>query len=145
MTRTRTGPRDGRSGVAAQRDVEAIERRGPPALPASTYELIRRSAERDPDAPAPGRPDAYAGERPIAYVQPRRGAAVSEAQLLDFLGSAIGERAALPKRVHVVSEIPLSAVGMICKPELKRREAKERAPRLLPAMSETRRPAVVPS
>ena len=72
-----------------------------------------------------GRPDAYAGELPVAYVQPRPGAAVSEAELLDFLGRAVSERAALPKRVHVVSEIPLTAVGKIYKPELKRREAKD--------------------
>ncbi len=76
-------------------------------------------------AAAVGRPDAYAGELPVAYVQPRPGAALSEAELLDFLGGAIGEHAALPKRVHVVSEIPLTAVGKLYKPELKRREAKD--------------------
>ncbi len=76
-------------------------------------------------AAAVGRPDAYAGELPVAYVQPRPGAVLSEAELLDFLGGAIGEHAALPKRVHVVGEIPLTAVGKLYKPELKRREAKD--------------------
>lgn len=76
-------------------------------------------------AAAVGRPDAHAGELPVAYVQPRPGAIVGEAELLEFLGREIGERAALPKRVRVVSQMPLTAVGKIYKPELKRREAKD--------------------
>ena len=39
-------------GIASERDVEAIEARGAPALPPSTYEMIRRGAAVDPDAPA---------------------------------------------------------------------------------------------
>jgi fatty-acyl-CoA synthase len=76
-------------------------------------------------AAAVGRPDAHAGELPVAYVQPRPGAIVSEAELLDLLARAIGERAALPKHVRIVRELPLTAVGKIYKPELKRREAKD--------------------
>jgi fatty-acyl-CoA synthase len=76
-------------------------------------------------AAAVGRPDAHAGELPVAYVQPRPGAAVGEAELVEFLGHEIGERAALPKRIRVVSDMPLTAVGKIYKPELKRREAKD--------------------
>jgi fatty-acyl-CoA synthase len=76
-------------------------------------------------AAAVGRPDAHAGELPVAYVQPRPGATVSEAELVDFLGREIGERAAVPKRVRLVREMPLTAVGKIYKPELKRREAKD--------------------
>jgi fatty-acyl-CoA synthase len=72
-----------------------------------------------------GRPDVHAGELPVAYVQPKPGAAVSEADLLAFLQGEIGERAALPKRIRVVDEMPLTAVGKIYKPELKRREAKD--------------------
>ena len=76
-------------------------------------------------AVAVGRPDVRAGELPVAYVKPRPGAVVREADILDFLAREIGERAALPRRVHVVSEMPLTAVGKIFKPELRRREAKD--------------------
>jgi fatty-acyl-CoA synthase len=76
-------------------------------------------------AAAVGRPDAHAGELPVAYVQPRPGAAITEAELLEFLRHEIAERAALPKRVRVVSAMPLTAVGKIFKPELRRLEAKD--------------------
>jgi fatty-acyl-CoA synthase len=74
-------------------------------------------------AAAVGRPDAHAGELPVAYVQLRQGAAVTEAELLEFLRREITERAALPKQVRIVDEIPLTAVGKIYKPALKRKEA----------------------
>jgi fatty-acyl-CoA synthase len=76
-------------------------------------------------AAAVGRPDAHAGELPVAYVQPKPGADVAEAELLAFLAGQIGERAALPKRIRVVSELPLTAVGKLYKPELRRREAQD--------------------
>jgi fatty-acyl-CoA synthase len=76
-------------------------------------------------AVAVGRPDVHAGELPVAYVKPRPGAVVREADILDFLAREIGERAALPRRVHVVKEMPLTAVGKLFKPELRRREAKD--------------------
>ena len=76
-------------------------------------------------AVAVGRPDVHAGELPVAYVKPKPGAVVREAEILDFLAREIGERAALPRRVHVVNEMPLTAVGKIFKPELRRRETKD--------------------
>lgn len=76
-------------------------------------------------AAAVGRPDAYAGEVPAVYVQLRPGASVREAELLDYLRDQISERAALPKHVHVIEHMPLTAVGKIDKPALKRLEAKD--------------------
>ena len=73
-------------------------------------------------AAAVGRPDAHAGELPVAYVQLRPGATATEAELTDFARSAIGERAALPKHIRIVDQIPLTAVGKIFKPTLKHRE-----------------------
>lgn len=73
-------------------------------------------------AAAIGRPDAHAGELPIAYVQLKPGATVSEADLAEFIRSEIGERAALPKRIRIIEAMPLTGVGKIFKPELKRRE-----------------------
>ena len=41
------------SGFSSLRDVEAVEARGlPPDLPQSTYEMIRRGASLNPEAPA---------------------------------------------------------------------------------------------
>ena len=76
-------------------------------------------------AAAVGRPDAHAGELPVAYVQPKAGALVTEDELLEHLRGAIGERAAMPKHVRIVSAIPLTGVGKIYKPGLKRLEAKD--------------------
>ena len=73
-------------------------------------------------AAAIGRPDAHAGEVPVAYVQLKPGAMASEADLAEFVCSEIGERAALPKRIHIIEAMPLTGVGKIFKPELKRRE-----------------------
>ncbi|MCG5073160.1 acyl-CoA synthetase [Paraburkholderia tagetis] len=73
-------------------------------------------------AAAIGRPDAHAGELPVAYVQLKPGASTTEAELDAFIRGSIGERAALPKRIHIVDKIPLTAVGKIFKPELKQRE-----------------------
>ena len=60
-------------------------------------------------AAAVGRPDPHAGEVPVAYVQ-----------ILEYLKGEIGERAAVPKEVIVVDQIPLTPVGKIFKPSLRR-------------------------
>lgn len=74
---------------------------------------------------AVGRPDAYAGELPVAYVQLKPGSTATEADLAAFAGARIGGRAALPKHIRIVDEIPLISVGKIYKPALKRREIRE--------------------
>ncbi|MGF6870934.1 acyl-CoA synthetase [Paraburkholderia sp. MM5477-R1] len=73
-------------------------------------------------AAAVGRPDAHAGELPVAYVQLKPGASATEEELADFARHAIAERAAVPKQVRIVNAMPLTGVGKIFKPELKRRE-----------------------
>ncbi|WJR80958.1 AMP-binding protein [Bradyrhizobium sp. NP1] len=70
-------------------------------------------------AAAVGRPDAYAGEIPVAYVQLRPGAAVDEAELLAFAGERIRERAAIPKEIIVLPQLPVTAVGKVHKQPLK--------------------------
>ena len=75
-------------------------------------------------AAAVGRPDAHAGELPVAYVQLKAGAKVTEKELLSFLESQMTERAALPKHIHIIAEMPLTAVGKIFKPKLKHIEIK---------------------
>jgi fatty-acyl-CoA synthase len=70
-------------------------------------------------AAAVGRPDPHAGEVPIAYVQLQEDADLSEAQIFEYLKVEIGERAAIPKEVYIVDQIPLTPVGKIFKPSLR--------------------------
>ncbi|CAB1080001.1 AMP-binding protein [Alkalispirochaeta odontotermitis] len=70
-------------------------------------------------AAAVGRPDPHAGEVPIAYVQLQEGADLSESQIIDYLRKEVGERAAIPKEVFIVDQIPLTPVGKIFKPSLR--------------------------
>lgn len=71
-------------------------------------------------AAAVGRPDAYAGEVPVAYVQLKQGHRATAEELLAHVSEHIGERAATPKAIFFVDEMPLTAVGKIYKPALKR-------------------------
>lgn len=73
-------------------------------------------------AAAVGRPDAYAGEVPVVYVQLRQGQQVSATALLKYLADNISERPALPRAVHVLDALPVTAVGKLFKPELVRQQ-----------------------
>jgi fatty-acyl-CoA synthase len=72
-------------------------------------------------AAAVGRPDPHAGEVPVAYVTLAGGAILAEDELRTWAAARVPEPAAAPKRVHVVDAIPLTAVGKVFKPELRRR------------------------
>jgi fatty-acyl-CoA synthase len=74
-------------------------------------------------AAAVGRPDAHAGEVPVVYVQARAGHLPDEGALMAFLAARLGEKAAMPKALLLVDAMPLTAVGKIDKPALRRREA----------------------
>ncbi|MDX1523518.1 MAG: AMP-binding protein, partial [Anaerolineae bacterium] len=73
-------------------------------------------------AAAVGRPDAKAGELPVVYVELKPGMTATEAELLEFARENIGERAAIPKQIHIVEDIPLTAVGKVHKPTLSHQE-----------------------
>lgn len=73
-------------------------------------------------AAAVGRPDRHAGELPVAYVQLKSGACATEAELLAFARQQIAERAAVPKAIRIVEAMPLTSVGKIFKPALRRLE-----------------------
>jgi fatty-acyl-CoA synthase len=73
-------------------------------------------------AAAVGRPDAHSGELPVVYVQLKPGASATSEELMKFAAENVGERAAVPKAVHIVESLPLTAVGKIFKPELIWRE-----------------------
>lgn len=68
-----------------------------------------------------GQPDAHAGELPCAYVELVKGATVGAEDLLDYARAHIPERAAVPKHIEVLPELPKTAVGKIFKPDLRRR------------------------
>lgn len=90
--------------------------------------LIEAPLHRHPRvelAAAIGRPDAHAGEVPVVYVKARPGSTVTAAELLDYLTEEIAEPAALPKRLLLVDELPLTAIGKLFKPALVIREIED--------------------
>ena len=68
-----------------------------------------------------GQPDAFAGELPCAYVELVDGGKVTTEELIEFAKSHIHERAAIPKHIEVLDELPKTAVGKIFKPDLRKR------------------------
>lgn len=106
------------------RKKELIIRGGHNIDPASIEEPLHRHPAVE-IAAAVGRPDVHAGELPVAYVQLKAGAKVSEHDLAEFLKKDITERAALPKAVRIIEQMPLTGVGKIFKPALKHQEAKD--------------------
>ncbi len=65
-------------------------------------------------------PDPHAGEVPVAYVQLEENAKLTPGQIVEDLRQTIGERAALPKHVTILDQMPLTPVGKIFKPALRR-------------------------
>jgi len=72
-------------------------------------------------AGAIGQPDAFAGELPCVYVELVKGADVTEAELLEHAKGHIHERAAFPKHVEIMAELPKTGVGKVFKPDLRKR------------------------
>lgn len=72
-------------------------------------------------AGAIGQPDAHSGEVPCVYVELVKGAEVTEAELLEHARAHVHERAAQPKHLEILPELPKTAVGKIFKPDLRRR------------------------
>ena len=91
-------------------------------------ELIEEPLNSHPEvvtSVAIGLPDAYTGELPMAYVVLTQGSTLTEQALIDYAASLISERAAIPKRIDFLQEMPLTAVGKIFRPALKQRIAEE--------------------
>ena len=72
-------------------------------------------------AGAIGQPDAFAGELPCAYVELVDGADIISDALLEFAAAEISERAAIPKYLEIMDELPKTAVGKIFKPDLRKK------------------------
>jgi fatty-acyl-CoA synthase/long-chain acyl-CoA synthetase len=71
-------------------------------------------------AGAIGQPDAHSGEVACAFVELVDGASVSEEDLLAFCKEHVHERAAHPKHLTILTELPKTAVGKIFKPDLRK-------------------------
>lgn len=69
---------------------------------------------------AVGAPDPYAGELPFAFVTLVDDAQVTEAELLAYAAEHVDEAPARPKRVIVLDTMPMTNVGKIYKPDLRR-------------------------
>ena len=71
-------------------------------------------------AGAIGQPDAHAGELPCAFVELVEGATVTEEELIEHCKKHVTERAAQPKHIKIMEELPKTAVGKIFKPDLRK-------------------------
>jgi fatty-acyl-CoA synthase len=78
-------------------------------------------------AAAVGRPDPHAGEVPVAFVTVTTGSAPTREDLEAWAADHVPERAAAPRHVEIIEEIPLTAIGKPYKPELRRRVAEQAA------------------
>ena len=72
-------------------------------------------------AGAIGQPDAHSGEIPCAYVELVEGGTATGADLLEHCKVHVHERAAIPRHVEVLDELPKTAVGKVFKPDLRKR------------------------
>ena len=68
-----------------------------------------------------GQPDSFAGELPCAYVELVEGGTATPDELLDHARQHIHERAAVPKYVEILDELPKTAIGKVFKPDLRKR------------------------
>ncbi len=71
-------------------------------------------------AGAIGQPDAHAGEVPCAFVELVEGASVTTDELMQHCHEHVHERAAWPKHMEIMGELPKTAVGKIFKPDLRK-------------------------
>ena len=78
-------------------------------------------------AAAVGRPDPHSGEVPVAFVTLTPGSDAVPDELEAWAAVHVPERAAAPKHVEILDEIPQTAVGKPYKPELRRLAAEQAA------------------
>lgn len=71
-------------------------------------------------AGAIGQPDGHAGEVPAAYVELVDGATITGEELRAYAKEHIHERAAWPKHLEILDELPKTAVGKVFKPALRK-------------------------
>ena len=67
------------------------------------------------------------GEVPVAFVTLVADSPVTPDELVAWAADHVPERAAAPKHVEIIDEIPLTAIGKPYKPELRRHAAEQAA------------------
>lgn len=85
--------------------------------------LVEEVLASHPDvlcAAAVGRPDPTKGEMPIAYVEVKQGCSVTTENLMQLCRDKVQERAAVPVEIILLDKLPLTAVGKIDKPLLRK-------------------------
>lgn len=103
----------------AGRSKDLIIRGGHNIDPKSIEEALSRHPAVS-EVAAVGMPDARLGELPAVFVTLRPGQTATEEELGSFAREQIAERAARPAMIQIVDSLPLTAVGKIFKPELRR-------------------------
>ncbi|MFY9210913.1 MAG: acyl-CoA synthetase [Aestuariivita sp.] len=71
-------------------------------------------------AGAIGQPDAHSGEVPCVFVELVDRAQADPDELLAYCKTHVHERAAHPKHLEILSELPKTAVGKVFKPDLRK-------------------------
>lgn len=74
---------------------------------------------------AVGEPDRHAGELPVAFLKLKPGRSAAPDEILESVRRHIPELAAVPKRLYLMDEMPLTTTGKVFKPAL-RQAATER-------------------
>lgn len=72
---------------------------------------------------AVGQPDEHAGELPVAYLTLKPGSTATPQALLESARELMAERAAVPVRIEVLEQMPLTPIGKLAKAELRMRAA----------------------
>jgi fatty-acyl-CoA synthase len=87
------------------------------------------------------------GDVPVVYVQLKPGATATAEELLAFAQEHVPERAAIPKQIYLIDQMPVTAVGKIFKPALVRMQIEEVLAAALNALEEVAQATVeaVPS
>ncbi len=101
----------------AGRKKELIIRGGHNIDPKMIEDIAMKHPEVQLAAAVP-RPDVYSGELPVLYVTKTPNSAITSDELMVFMQKQTPERAAIPKLVNVIEQMPLTAVGKIFKPDL---------------------------
>lgn len=70
---------------------------------------------------AVGQPDPYAGEVPAVYATLRPGASLGADELEAYVAERIAEPPARPRHVYLMGEMPVTTVGKVFKPDLRRK------------------------
>ncbi len=106
------------------RKKELIIRGGHNIDPAVVEEVLYQ-IEGVAEAAAVGQPDRHAGEVVVAFVTPKSEVKLEAQEIERHCRENITERAAVPKKIHIIDPMPMTAVGKIFKPALRHRAIRD--------------------